>query len=311
MLTSIPKSSPPARREMYFLFNHLHKYLIPICEEPEEQEERRPRKIEAWRKRIHLPDYRKVKIGEYYEDTAFANSSEDSDVSTRSSFESDSSVESVETHTEVNTPKAVCAGCSELLVTSGSHPTISHNHLSAYERAKLSKDLNSKTSQAEAAQYTQFRCTWPGCKIVLCSKCTTLMRIPKASGGMGGSLPDLQAYWEKQRNKTTGPSSANMEKADGAITADIVQALTSNASAPRSDASETMTAVDSAVAVVDQTSVEKVMAKFMSNHEELCERLGEVAAQRERGDTTGSSRVDTPGGRLVVVTVKEIPVAEE
>jgi len=298
-MAHLTRSSPPAPREMYFSFSHLHKILAPVVEESEDSEEERPRKKEAWRKRLHIPDYRKVKIGEYYDDDLDVSCSGEgeSDISARSSFESEKSI-------EVKTP-VLCSGCnfnfsqastlaSTPAIEKGSSPCDfgKHQHRSPPRKLRL-----------KTAIHTQYKCQWPGCKLVLCAACTNLMVKPKASGGMGGSLSALQNYLEHQRSHTepskpTPPESAlKTDKTDGAITADIVQAVTSTPTSPslkrsNSDASETINVVDHAVAAAEGKIVTKAVTEIIAQ---------EAAGLRENGETSQSS---VHSG--IVVTVKEL-----
>ena len=244
----------PVPREMYFSFNHLHKSLVPVLEESDDSEEERPQKKEAWRKRLHLPDYRKVKIGEYYDedlDTSYSGDG-DSDLSARSSFESDASVEP-KTPTQI--PKVVCSGCNIDLTRVRTPPLTP-----AVERdgssCKLSYSTRSRNVRRRTPTITQYRCQWPGCKIIFCTHCAAMMAKSKCMGGMGGSLPALHTYWDQQRSSES-PSS------DGSITADIVQAITSANKLPHAII-KTIEATDH---IADESVAEKSAAKIVAQKE--------------------------------------------
>ncbi|RPB27912.1 hypothetical protein L211DRAFT_473385 [Terfezia boudieri ATCC MYA-4762] len=308
-MAHLTRPSLPAPREIYFSFSHLHKNLVPVLEESEDSEEERPRKKEAWRKRLHIPDYRKVKIGEYYDDDLDVSCSGEgeSDISARSSFESEKSV-------EVKPPPApvLCAGCNfnfSQASPPASNPAIekcsSPCNLGKHQHRSPPRKLRLKTTT-----HIQYKCLWPGCKIVLCAACTNLMVRPKTSGGMGGSLSALQSYLEQQRNNTepskptTSESAPNTDKTDGAITADIVQAVTSTPTSPtvkrpNSDASETINVVDHAVAAAEGNIVTKAVAEIIAQ-KELPQKL-EAVGLRENGETSQSG---VHSG--IVVTVKEL-----
>lgn len=306
-MAHLTQPSLSAPREMYFSFSHLHKNLVPVVEESEDSEEERPRKKEAWRKRLHIPDYRKVKIGEYYDDDLDVSCSGEgeSDISARSSFESDKSV-------EVKTPPApvLCSGCNlnfSQASTPTSTPVIERG--SSCDLGKHQHRSHPRKLRLKTATHTQYKCLWPGCKIVLCATCTNLMVRPKTSGGMGGSLSALQNYLEQQKShaelsKPTSEPAPKTNKTDGAITADIVQAITSTPTSPttkrsNSDASETINAVDHAVAAAEGKIVTKAVAEIIAQRE-LSQRL-EAAGLKENGETS------QPGVHSgIVVTVKEL-----
>lgn len=310
-MAHLTRASLPPPREMYFSFSHLHKNLVPVVEEPEDSEEERPRKKEAWRKRLHIPDYRKVKIGEYYDDDLDVSCSGEgegeSDISARSSFES-------EKRFEAKTPPApiLCSGCS-FNFSQAPTPTST----SAIEKISSSCDLGKhqhhsppRKLRLKTTIHTQYKCLWPGCKIVLCAACTNLMVKPKTSGGMGGSLSALQNYLEQQKSHielskpASSESAPGTSKTDGAITADIVQAITSTPTSPtakhsNSDASETINVVDHAVAAAEGKIVKKAVAEIIAQ-KELSQKL-EAAGLRESGETSQSG---VHSG--IVVTVKEL-----
>ncbi|KAI5805425.1 hypothetical protein DFH27DRAFT_370192 [Peziza echinospora] len=207
-MSKSPRPSPPStRREMYISFNHLHKNLSSFVEEPEsEEEEYLPKKKEPWRKR-QIPDYRKVKIGEYYNDTPVQSkpaatdcSGGESDKSARSSFDSDINAETEETHHVKPHTQLTCSGCATVFAP------VAHKHtpkLSAdsYEFAKMrymaaQKGLKIETKVKENEKY---RCNWPGCRMVFCKPCAVLMRTPKGTGGVGGNLKDLKELLDLRR----------------------------------------------------------------------------------------------------------------
>ena len=310
-MAHLTQPSLPAPREIYFSFSHLHKILVPVVEESEDSEEERPRKKEAWRKRLHIPDYRKVKIGEYYDDDLDVSCSGEgeSDISARSSFESEKSV-------EVKTPPApvLCSGCNFNLSqtsTLASTPAI--------EKGSSSSDLGKHQHRSplrklrlNTTAHTKYKCQWPGCKIILCAACTSLMVKP---GGMGGSLSALQNYLEQQRShnevskSTTSESALKTDKTDGAITADIVQAVTSSPTSPtvkrsNSDASETINVVDHAVAAAEGKIVTKAVAEIIAQ-KELSQKL-EAAGLRENGEPSQSGVHSS-----IVVTVTELGLVDK
>lgn len=264
------RHSVPAPREMFVTFNHLHKNLAPVVDESEDSEEERPRKKEAWRKRLHLPDYRKVKIGEYYDEDLDISCSGESDISARSSFESDKSVELKST---APPPQVICSGCNFNL-TPASTPAVTPEA----EESGTKQGLRSKKLRLNTLNHTQYRCLWPGCRIILCSACTSLMQKPKLSGGMGGSLEALRRHYQAQEVHSTDSTKATTttERADGAITADIVQAVTSAPTSPATvkrsnDISETISVVDHVVAAVEGKIVEKAVAEI--TQKELVQKL--------------------------------------
>jgi len=305
-MAHLTRSSPPARGEIYFSFSHLHKNLAPVVEESDDSEEERPRKKEAWRKRFHIPDYRKVKIGEYYDDDLDVSCSGEgeSDISARSSFESENSV-------EAKTPPApiLCSGCN-INFSQASTPASTPVNSSPCDLGKHQHGSPSSKLRLKTATHTQYRCLWPGCKIILCAACTSLMMKPKASGGMGGSLPALQNYLEQQRSHTepskpsTSEPAPKTDKSDGAITAGIVEAATSTPSSPtakrpNSDVSETINVVGNAVSATEGKIVTKAVAEIIAQ-KELSQKL-ETVGLRESG---GTSHSGVHGG--IVVTVKEL-----
>jgi len=273
---------------------------VPAIEDSEDSEEERPRKKEAWRKRFHLPDYRKVKIGEYYdEDLDVSCSGEGESDSARSSFESDKSVEA---KTVTQQPQIVCSGCNYNFMppsTSTITPAVEKSS-SLVELGRSQQEARSRRLRVQTPAHTRYRCLWPGCKIVLCSKCSTLIMKPKNLGGMGGSLPALQLYWEQQKNAevTKSTTSEVSPKSDGAMTADIVQAVTSTPTSSIAttrqinDISETINVVDHTVAMVEGKIGEKSITGSVS-----------TASHKEN---------NTNGLHSIVVTVKELgPVAQE
>lgn len=299
---SLPLPQPPSAprgREIYLTFNHLHKNLVPVIDESEDSEEERPRKKEAWRKRFHLPDYRKVKIGEYYDedlDVGCCSAEGESD-SARSSFESDKSIEG---KTAAPNPPVICSGCNHNF-TSPPTPPITESTSSAYGLKR--QDSRSRKLRIQTVPHTRYRCLWPGCRILLCAICTDLMKRPKSSGGMGGSLPELQSYWEQQKNAELPKSNASeaASKSDGSITADIVQAATSASTSPMrqmKNISEMINAVDHTVAIVESKLVEKAVAG--SARRESTQKLGTVG-HKEREDNSNTNNVHS-----IVVTVKEL-----
>ena len=237
---------------MYFSFNHLHKNLIPVLEESDDSEEERPRKKEAWRKRLHLPDYRKVKIGEYYDEDPDTSYSGDSDLSARSSFESDTSVEP-KTPTQI--PKVLCSGCNFDL-TPVRIPALTPSIERVGSSCKLSYSTHSRNARRRAPTITQYRCQWPGCKIIFCTNCAAMMAKSKCMGGMGGSLPALHTYWDQQRSPES-PSS------DGSITADIVQAITSTTKLPHA----IMKTIEATDHIVDESAAEKSAPNIVTQKE--------------------------------------------
>ena len=309
MMAHLTRPSLPAPREIYFSFNHLHKNLVPVVEESDDSEEERPRKKEAWRKRFHIPDYRKVKIGEYYDDDLDISCSGEgeSDISARSSFESEKSV-------EVKTAPApiLCSGCNfnfSQASTPASTPAIEKGS-SSCDLGKPQHSSPSKKLRLNTATHTQFKCLWPGCKIVLCATCTSLMMRPKASGGMGGSLPGLQNYLQQQRShtelskSTASESTPDTSKTDDAATANIVQATTSALTSstvkrPNNDVSETISVVDHAVAAAEGKIVTKAVAEIIAQ-KELSQQL-EAVGLKESGETIQSG---VHGG--IVLTVTEL-----
>ena len=242
-MASVPRPS-------YVSFNHLHKKLIPVSEESDDSEEERPQKKEAWRKHLRLPDYRKVKIGEYYDEDLDTSYSGESDLSARSSFESDTSVEP-KTPTQI--PK-VCSGCNvDLTPVRG--PTLTPAIERVTPPCKLSYSTHSRSARRRTPSITQYLCQWPGCKIILCIGCAEMMVKPKSAGGMGGSLPALHTYLDQQRSLKS-PSS------DGSITADIVQAITSTSKLPHTII-KTIEPTDHA----DENSAEKSVANTITQKE--------------------------------------------
>lgn len=280
---------------------------MPADEEPEEPEEQKPKKVESWRKKFIIPDYRKVKIGEYYNDQDAPEPP--SDGSTRSSFESDTSSNSDEPKTAAST-SIVCAGCNYTWLPGSSSQSQTEPHLSSYELAKLQNRLSSSgrlriDTHRKEVHPSQFRCSWPGCTVIFCSVCKDIMKVPISAGGAGGSLVALHDVWEKRKSADANPVPAKGKKADGAMTADIVQAVTSSAGSPAAvkldarDVSETITLVGKAMASVDDRVVEKAVAELMSSHqEELCEKLEAAAAtQKDMGSSAMSELSEDVHGR--------------
>ncbi|KAF8420864.1 hypothetical protein EV426DRAFT_233458 [Tirmania nivea] len=308
-MAHLTRPSFSAPREIYFSFSHLHKNLVPVVGEFEDSEEERPRKKEPWRKRLHIPDYRKVKIGEYYDDELDVSCSGEgeSDISARSSFDSEKSV-------EVKTPPApvLCSGCNfnfSQASAPASTPAIEKGS-SSYDYSNHQHHSSPRKLRLRTPTHTQYKCLWPGCKILLCTTCASLMVRPKTSGGMGGSLSALQNYLEQQKSHTefskpnTSESAPRTEKTDGAITADIVQAVTSTPTSPtvkhsNSDISDTINVLDHAVSTGEGKLSTKTVAEIIAQNE-LSQKFEAVSLK----ESEENSQSGVHSG--IVVTVKEL-----